>query len=123
MHAGSERFLFVQLVDRGGFAAASRTLGTPKSTLSHRIQQLEANLGVRLSNRTSRKSRMTNVGEDFYRHTVATLREAQSAENILRRRLSEPSGALKGDGEVATMAMSAQSPHEGARQVVRYSLR
>src|SRR5580698_3891337 len=44
-------FYFVQVVDRGGFTAASRTLRTPKSTLSHRIQRLERNLGVRLINR------------------------------------------------------------------------
>src|SRR5213592_3232503 len=45
-------FYFVQVVDRGGFTAAGGTLRIPKSTLSHRIQQLEANLGVRLLNRT-----------------------------------------------------------------------
>ena len=48
-------FYFVQVVDRGGFTAAGRTLRIPKSTLSHRIQQLESNLGVRLLNRTSRR--------------------------------------------------------------------
>jgi hypothetical protein len=37
-------FLLVQVVDRGGFTAAGRTLRMPKSTLSHRIQQLETNL-------------------------------------------------------------------------------
>ena len=44
-------FYFVQVVERGGFTAAGRTLGMPKSTLSYRIQQLEAKLGVRLLNR------------------------------------------------------------------------
>jgi DNA-binding transcriptional LysR family regulator len=39
-------FYFVQVVDRGGFTAAGRTLRLPKSTLSHRIQQLESALGV-----------------------------------------------------------------------------
>src|ERR1700754_3376062 len=96
-------FLFVQVVDRGGFTAASRTLGTPKSTLSHRIQQLEANLGVRLLNRTSRKFGMTDAGEDFYQRAVAMLREAESAQNILRHRLSEPNGTIKCTGDVATM--------------------
>jgi DNA-binding transcriptional LysR family regulator len=96
-------FLFVQVVDRGGFTAASRTLRTPKSTLSHRIQQLEANLGVRLLNRTSRKFGMTDAGEDFYQHATAMLREAESAENILRHRLSEPSGDIRCTGDVATM--------------------
>ena len=39
-------FYFVQVVDRGGFTAAGRTLRIQKSTLSHRIQQLENALGV-----------------------------------------------------------------------------
>ncbi len=81
-------FLFVQVVDRGGFTAASRTLRTPKSTLSHRIQQLEGSLGVRLLNRTSRKFGMTDAGKDFYRHAVAMLREAELAENAVRHRLT-----------------------------------
>jgi hypothetical protein len=38
---------FVQVVNRGGFTAAGRILRIPKSTLSHRIQQLETELGVR----------------------------------------------------------------------------
>jgi DNA-binding transcriptional LysR family regulator len=96
-------FLFVQVVDRGGFTAASRTLRTPKSTLSYRIQQLEGNLGVRLLNRTSRKFGMTDAGEDFYLHAVAALREAELAENTVRHRLSEPSGTIRCTGGVATM--------------------
>jgi DNA-binding transcriptional LysR family regulator len=96
-------FLFVQVVDRGGFTAASRTLQTPKSTLSHRVQQLEGHLGVRLLNRTSRKLVMTDAGEDFYRHAVAMLREAELAENVIRHRLSEPSGTIRCTGGVATM--------------------
>ena len=54
-------FYFVQVVDRGGFTAAGRTLRVPKSTLSHRIQQLEGDLGVRLLNRTSRRFGMTDA--------------------------------------------------------------
>jgi DNA-binding transcriptional LysR family regulator len=96
-------FLYVQVVDRGGFTAASRTLRTPKSTLSHRIQQLEGNLGVRLLNRTSRKFGMTDAGEDFYRHAVAMLREAELAETVIRHRLREPSGTIRCTGGVATM--------------------
>jgi len=96
-------FLFVQVVDHGGFTAASRVLRTPKSTLSHRIQQLEANLGLRLLNRTSRKFGMTDAGEDFHRHAVAVLREAALAENAVRHRLSEPCGTIRCTGGVATM--------------------
>jgi DNA-binding transcriptional LysR family regulator len=96
-------FLFVQVVDRGGFTAAGRTLRMPKSTLSHRIQQLETNLGVRLLNRTSRRFGMTDAGEEFYRHAVAMLREAERAETAIRHRLSEPTGTLRCTAAVATM--------------------
>ncbi|WP_157220963.1 LysR substrate-binding domain-containing protein [Flavisphingomonas formosensis] len=96
-------FYFVQVVDRGGFTAAGRTLRVPKSTLSHRIQQLEAELGVRLLNRTSRRFGMTDSGEDFYRHAVAMLREAEMAETIIRGRLSEPMGTVRCTAGSATM--------------------
>ena len=68
-------------------AAAGRTLRIPKSTLSHRIQLLEANLGVRLLNRTSRRFGMTDAGEEFYRHAVLMLREARKpgAVNYLQQ--------------------------------------
>src|SRR5262245_698485 len=95
--------LFVHVVDRGGFTAASRTLRIPKSTLSHRMQQLEGNLGVRLLNRTSRRFGMTDAGEDFYRHAVAMLREAEMAETAIRHRLTEPVGTVWCTAGLATM--------------------
>jgi len=96
-------FYFVQVVDRGGFTAAGRTLQIPKSTLSHRIQQLEANLGVRLLNRTSRQFGMTDAGEEFYRHAVVMSREAELAETAIRHRLNEPTGTVRCTAAVATM--------------------
>lgn len=95
--------LFVHVVDRGGFTAAGRTLHIPKSTISHRIQQLEGDLGVRLLNRTSRRFGVTDAGEDFYRHAVAMLREAELAETVIRNRLSEPTGTVRCTAGVATM--------------------
>lgn len=96
-------FLLVQVVDRGGFTAAGRTLRMPKSTLSHRIQQLEKNLGVRLLNRTSRRFGVTDAGQEFYRHAAAMLRAAEQAETAIRHRLSEPTGAVRCTAGVATM--------------------
>jgi DNA-binding transcriptional LysR family regulator len=95
-------FFFVQVVDRGGFTAAGRTLRLPKSTLSHRIQQLETRLGARLLNRTSRRFAMTDAGEEFYRHAVAMLREAEQAETAIRHRLIEPVGSVRCTAAVAT---------------------
>lgn len=95
-------FYFVQVVDRGGFTAAGRTLRMPKSTLSHRILQLEAELGVRLLNRTSRRFAMTDAGGEFYRHAVAMLQQAEQAETAIRHRLTEPTGTVRFTAGVAT---------------------
>jgi DNA-binding transcriptional LysR family regulator len=96
-------FLLVQVVDRGGFTAAGRTLRMPKSTLSHRIQELETSLGVRLLNRTSRRFGVTDAGREFYRHAVAMLREAEQAETAIRHRLSEPTGIVRCTAGLVTM--------------------
>ncbi len=96
-------FYFVQVVDRSGFTAAGRTLRIPKSTLSHRIQRLETELGVRLLNRTSRRFAMTDAGEEFYRHAVVMLQDAELAESAIRHRLTEPTGTLRCTAAMATM--------------------
>jgi DNA-binding transcriptional LysR family regulator len=96
-------FYFVQVVDRGGFTAAGRMLRIPKSTLSHRIQRLETELGVRLLNRTSRRFAMTDAGEEFYHHAVVMLRNAEFAERAIRHRLTEPTGTLRCTAAMATM--------------------
>ena len=103
-------FYFVQVVDRGGFTAASRTLRIPKSTLSHRVQQLEAGLGVRLLNRTSRRFAMTDAGAEFYRHAAMMLREAEQAETAIRHRLIEPTGTVRCTAGVATMQFAMCGP-------------
>jgi DNA-binding transcriptional LysR family regulator len=95
-------YYFVQVVDRGGFTAASRTLRVPKSTLSHRVQELEANLGVRLLHRTSRRFRMTDVGREFYQHAVAMLDHAAEAQASTRLRLTEPRGTVRFTAAIAT---------------------
>ncbi|WJR66374.1 LysR substrate-binding domain-containing protein [Neorhizobium sp. CSC1952] len=88
-------YYFVQIVDRGGFTAAGNFLRLPKSTLSHRMRELEVNLGVRLLNRTSRQFGMTEVGTEFYRYATQVLREADLAEQAVRQRVSEPSGTIR----------------------------
>lgn len=64
--------LFCEVVEHGGFTAAARVLGHPKSSLSAAVQRLEANLGLRLIERTTRHLRLTDVGETIY-HKVRPL--------------------------------------------------
>lgn len=97
-------YYFVQVIDRGGFTAAGSSLRLPKSTLSHRIQELESYLGVRLINRTSRQFGMTDIGSEFYRYALAMLSSSEVAEEAVRQRLAEPSGVIR----VTTPAEIAQ---------------
>ena len=59
--------LFCEVVEHGGFSAAARVLGHPKSSLSAAVQRLEGNLGLRLIERTTRHLRLTDAGETIYR--------------------------------------------------------
>ncbi len=58
--------LFCEVVQHGGFSAAARVLGQPKSSLSAAVQRLEANLGLRLIERTTRHLRLTDAGDTIY---------------------------------------------------------
>jgi DNA-binding transcriptional LysR family regulator len=86
-------FYFVQVVDGGGFTSASRSLGLPKSTLSHRIRELEGALGVTLLNRTSRHFGMTEVGTQFYHYAQTLLQSAEVAEERCARGQPSPAAS------------------------------
>jgi len=86
---------FAEVVDRGGFAAAGRTLGVPKSKLSRRIAELESRLGVRLLQRTTRKLSLTEAGELYHRHAVAVREEADAATEALALVQTEPRGTIR----------------------------
>lgn len=91
----NDLYFFVQAVDHGGFAPAARSLGIPKSRLSRRISVLEERLGVRLVQRTTRRFAVTEIGQDYYRHCVAMLVEADAADEAIARIRSEPRGLVK----------------------------
>ena len=59
--------LFGEVVEHGGFSAAARALGHPKSSLSAAVQRLEGHLGLRLIERTTRHLRLTEAGDTIYR--------------------------------------------------------
>lgn len=86
---------FVAAVEHGGFAAASRRLGLPKSTLSKRVAELEEALQARLIHRTSRSFTLTDLGRDFYEHARASIIEAEAAQDVVRQRVAEPSGTVR----------------------------
>lgn len=91
----NDMLYFAEVVDRGGFAAAGRALGLPKSRLSRRIAELEGRLGVRLLQRTTRKLSLTEAGERFHRHCVAVREEAEAAAEAVALVQSEPHGTIR----------------------------
>lgn len=91
----NDLYYFVQVVDHGGYAAAGRALGIPKSKLSRRILALEERLGVRLLQRSTRKLAVTEIGQEYYRHCVAMLVEAAAAQELIERSRSGPQGLIR----------------------------
>lgn len=91
----NDMLFFAEVVDRGGFAAAGRALGIPKSRLSRRIAELEARLGVRLLQRTTRKLSLTEAGQQYFRHCVAMREQADAAEEAVALVHGEPRGTVR----------------------------
>jgi DNA-binding transcriptional LysR family regulator len=91
----NDLYYFAMVVDHGGFAAAERALGIPKSRLSRRISQLETDLGVRLLQRSTRRFAVTDVGMSVYRHAQTMLTEAQAAREVVDRLSAEPRGVVR----------------------------
>ncbi|AMO95475.1 bacterial regulatory helix-turn-helix, lysR family protein [Collimonas fungivorans] len=91
----NDLYLFAQVVERRGFTAAGDALGIPKSRISRRITQLEARLGARLLQRTSRRMSLTEAGQELYRHCVTMIAEAHAGEDAVRKRLGEPVGTVR----------------------------
>ncbi|MCM2252008.1 MAG: LysR substrate-binding domain-containing protein [Ramlibacter sp.] len=105
----NDMFYFAEVVDRGGFAVAGRALGLPKSKLSRRVAQLEARLGVRLLQRTTRKLSLTAAGELYHRHCTAIREEAEAAAESVASVQNEPRGTIRVVCPV-TLAQSSVGP-------------
>jgi DNA-binding transcriptional LysR family regulator len=87
---------FVLVVSHGGFAAAARAHGTPKSSLSRRVRELEERLGVRLLDRSSRRFRVTGEGSDLFEQAAPTISGLEDVEHALRSKGGgEPTGNLR----------------------------
>lgn len=87
--------LFVRVVERGSFTAAAADLGIPRSTATEAMKAMEAALGARLLDRTTRHVAPTLDGQDYYRRCLAILADLDEAEGALRN--AEPHGLLRVD--------------------------
>ncbi|MBN9562134.1 MAG: LysR family transcriptional regulator [Alphaproteobacteria bacterium] len=73
--------VFAKVVEANSFSAAARTLGISQATASKHVQMLEAWLGVRLLNRTTRRIGMTAIGESFHAQCTRILDDIDEARN------------------------------------------
>ncbi len=79
----------------GGFRAAARALDTSSSALSHAVAALEARLGVRLFNRTTRSVVLTPAGEQFVAEVAPALAAISGAIETVGAQEAEPAGTLR----------------------------
>ena len=91
----TEMEAFATVVDQGGFTDAARKLGMSKSAVSKHVSALEARLGARLLNRTTRRVAPTDIGLAYYDRARRVLHDAGDADALVIAMQSAPSGLLR----------------------------
>lgn len=86
---------FVAVVSHSGFAAAGRHLGLSRSVVNKMVAQLEADLGVQLLQRTTRRVSPTDTGRAYYDRCVDILAEVSAADVAVSQLQAEPKGTLR----------------------------
>ena len=87
--------VFTRIVERRSFTLAAADLGLPRSTVTETVQQLEARLGVRLLQRTTRHVTPTLDGEAYHRRCLAIIADVEDAEAAFGD--ARPRGLLRVD--------------------------
>ena len=87
--------LLVRVVQTTSFSAAAKERGVPVSTVSRRIARLEARLGTRLLERTTRRLRLTDVGRTYFAHAERALEELTEGSRHVRAQHAEPRGRVR----------------------------
>lgn len=90
-----ELTVFARIVGTGSLSAAARDLGMSPAFVSRRLASLEARLGVRLVNRTTRSLHLTDEGAAYYETCTRLLAEIQEADAAVSAGRAEPRGVLR----------------------------
>lgn len=91
----SHMAVFAKVVDLNGFSAAARALRVPKAAVSRAIAELEAELGLRLMQRTTRRLSLTPAGEQLLPHCRAILAAADTVRERAAELAKSHAGALR----------------------------
>jgi DNA-binding transcriptional LysR family regulator len=87
--------LLLSVVQSGSFRKAANLLGVPKSNVSRKISELEATLGSKLLNRTTRALSLTDAGRAFAKHAELALQHLDGAERAVAELQKTPQGQLR----------------------------
>ncbi len=101
--------LFSAVARAGGFREASRASGTSASSASEAVRRLEAELGVRLLQRTTRSVTPTEAGARLLERLGPALAEIESALDVVRSSRDQPAGTVRLN--VPTIAARVVLPH------------
>jgi DNA-binding transcriptional LysR family regulator len=85
----------LKVADTQSFSRAAKAFGVPASSISRRIADLEAELGVVLLHRTTRTVRLTEIGALYLERVRAGMAQLNDAEELVGQRSSTPSGTLR----------------------------
>jgi DNA-binding transcriptional LysR family regulator len=86
---------FIKVAELGSFTAAAKVTGVPASSISRRIRDLEAELGVSLLHRTTRVVRLTELGNFYLEHARSGVKALDYAQDLIKDRAASPSGLLR----------------------------
>jgi len=113
---------FVAVVEAGSLTAAAGRLGVAKTMVSAHMQRLEAELGVNLLVRTTRRIALTEAGEKFYEAARGIVQSAEEAVNAIGQDRAELHGTLRitapvdySADVVAPLAVALQRTHPGLK--------
>jgi DNA-binding transcriptional LysR family regulator len=91
----NEMAIFSQVVESGGFSAAARKLGLTTSAVSRHVSRLEAHLGGRLLQRTTRSVALTELGQQVHAACVRMLSTAREIHALAGSYSARPNGVIR----------------------------
>jgi DNA-binding transcriptional LysR family regulator len=91
----NDLYYFAKIVEHRSLSAAGAALGIPKSVLSQHLTKLEAELGVRLIQRSTRRLQITEIGQRYYERCRAVVAECEKAKKVIEDVSGTPRGRVR----------------------------
>ena len=120
---------FLSVAEHGSFTAAAEAQGLSKANMSQQVSELEASLGVQLIHRTTRKLRLTEIGEGYYERCTKAMRHLDSAADWASQSKAELRGTIRmnavggpiGEDVLAPLLIEFQKEHPNVQLQLDFS--